>query len=171
MSIDKLYKACEKFQKLAQQKIVLDPKKPNLDFWSKFLRNAIGSYANMFPTPEFAQKVYNAIAAHNKAPAYHGDGELREINAIQQALTEASSKIQQAGLNPIDVLKKLGMQNVNSNILNVLLANLKIMESAKEGVDIKSVGYQHYSLPRAGQAKQEDIIDLDKPEAGNDSGY
>lgn len=171
MSIDKLYKACEKFQKLAEKKIVLDPKKPNIGFWSKFLRNAIASYANMFPNVDFAQRVYDAIAAYHKAPAYSGDGELKEIRAIQQALSEASSRLQQAGLNVVEVLQKLGMQNVNPNIINILLANLKIMEAAREGVDIKSAGYQHYSLPRAGQANPADIIDLDKPDTSTGPGY
>lgn len=161
MKLDELYMACEKFEKLAQQKtapkVVLDPKKSNIEFWSKFLYNAIGSYSYMFSSPKIANDIFKKIAIYNTSPAYGSDKEIREINSIEAALDEASSKLQAAGINPIEALKQKGMQNVNPNILGVIKSNLQVIKEAKDFSK-----YQHYYLPRSGEVHPKDVIDLDE---------
>lgn len=168
MKLDELYQACERFEKLAQQpqarpkakpdpRVVLDPKKSNLNFWSKLLYNAIGSYSLLLSSPAAAQTLFNNIATYRRAPAYGGDKPVRDIDAIHQALKEAEERVRQAGKDPIEILKRQGMQNVNPNILNILRSNLEILSAAQDFSK-----YQHYYLPRPGEAK--DVIELDKEE-------
>jgi len=171
MKISKLLSTCISFEKAAQTagKIVLDPNKSNINFYSKFLYHAVGSYAKLFPTIKAAQTIYNSIANYNSKPAYGiGKSELQKVEEIQGAIIESSSRLRAAGVDPIDALKKMGMQNVHSQTLQILLDNLKLMISAQPNANIQSIGYRHYNLPTAGQIES---IDLDEEPVEPQAGY
>lgn len=164
MKYIKLNEICAQFEKLAQQKkqekkIVLDPNKKNEVFWGNFLLSALHSYMYKFRTPEEARKVFDAIAKYKQAPAYGGPGanELRELGTIEQALKDSEQRLKAAGLNPMEVLKSKGAQNLNPNLINILLNNLQVLQDAQDFTK-----YTHYYLVAPGSAHPNDVIDLDK---------
>lgn len=166
MDIDRLYKNCFLFQRMAQ-KIILDPSKKNLEFWTNFLYNSLGSIAAFLPSPQIAKSVFNAVAKNHASPAYASDNEIKEINTLLTALEEAENKLKQAGVDPISALKNKGMSNLNPNILNVLKQNLKTLQ---DGKDFSK--YQHYYLPRHGEIHPKETIELDElPGDKNNPGY
>lgn len=161
-----LIEGCAKFERLAQQKpekkIVLDPKKKNEDFWGNFLLSAMRSYMYKFPNVQAAKKVFDAVAAYKKAPAYGQDKDFKELNSIDAALQESEERLKSAGLNPIEVLKSKGAQNLNPDIINILRRNLKALIDAEDFSK-----YQHFYLVPPGSAHPKDVIDLDAdPSAG-----
>ncbi len=164
MDLNKLYKACEKFEKLAQQKIVLDPKKKNIDFWSKFLYNAIISYSTFLRSPQVAKSIFDANAQYHQTLATGQDVQLKQTEQLLTSFQEAETKLVAAGVNAVDALKKKGMTNLNPNILNILKVNL---ETLRDAIDFSK--YQHFYLPRPGEPK--DIIELDNYTAENNPGY
>ncbi len=150
--------------KQAQTKpIVLDPKKKNKDFWSKFLFNAVKSYAAFLPSPKDAQRIFEAIKAHKQSPAYNADAELRQLDQILGALEECELKLGELRLDPLEVLKNSGMQNIHPNAINLMKSNL---ETLKAGVNFAN--YQHYYLLSPGEAHPKDVIELD---TNKDAGY
>jgi hypothetical protein len=166
MKYMKLLHACSEFNKGAQQKakqVTIDPKKSNIEFWGKFLHNAIISYAHKFPNQQYAKKVFDAVARYKQAPAYNADTEFKDLTAIDAALEEASEKLRAVGLNPIDVLKSRGMQNVNPEIINILRRNLAVILEVQD-----FSRYQHFYLVAPGSAHPKDLIDLD---ADTSAGY
>lgn len=161
---------CLKFEKLAQQnkqekKIVLDPKKKNEQFWGNFLLSAMRSYMYKFPNEQYAKKVFDNIASYKKAPAYGGPGaaDVKELNAIEAALKESEEHLRSAGLNPIEVLKSKGAQNLNPDIINILRRNVAALLDAQDFSK-----YQHFYLVAPGAAHPKDVIDLD---ADQGAGY
>jgi hypothetical protein len=164
MKFDKILNACSEFEKLAQQtksKIVLDPKKQNVYFWSNFLYNALVSYSDLLRTPQNAKNVFDGIAQYLKAPAYNQGLELKQVEQIATAMQEAEAKLQQAGINPLDALKEAGFTNLNANTLNLLKANLDTLKEAKDFSK-----YQHYYLPRPGMPDPRSVIELDDTDNG-----
>lgn len=158
MKISDLYKACEEFEKRAQQKIQIDPSKKNIDFWSRFLYNTLGSYSQYLRAPQDAKRVFDAVSNHIKSPAYTVDTDAKYVDMLLTSLEEASSKLQQAGVNPIDALKQKGMSNLNPGMLDVLKKNL---ETLRDGKDFSQ--YQHFYLPRHGDVHPKDVIEIDEP--------
>lgn len=146
-SIDNLMDACLKFKKIAQQpvsnkKLVLDPRKSNINFYSNLLFNAIKSYAIFLPTPDKAKLIFDNIAYHKQNQSYNQDQiVINQIDPMMGAIEECQTKLQQSGLNAVDVLKNKGMRNVNPDILNILKTNL---ETLKEGENFSD--YKHYTL-------------------------
>lgn len=168
MKYMKISQLCEQFYKIAQAKgsskqPIINPKQKNEIFWSNFLMNAIKSYALKFTSPKQAKAIFDNIAIYNQSPAYHSNQEARDVDAIDAALKEAAKKLTTAGLDPVTVLKRKGMINVNPNILNILHKNLEIIRAAKD-----FSGYQHYYLQAPGEPKE--VIDLDTP-GDNSAGY
>lgn len=160
MNYVKLVQACNLFSKQAQQtnrKIVLDPKQKNIEFWSNFLYSAIKSYADKFRTPKNAQDTFANVANYLRAPAYASKQELDQLNQIEGALEEAGNKLKSVGMDPVEVLKKKGMTNVNPQILEILKSNLAVLKSGKDFSK-----YQHYYLVMPGAAHPKDVIELDE---------
>lgn len=172
MKLKDLLKACSEFEKLAQQapnnkaKIVLDPKKKNIYFWTNLLYNALVSYSDLLRTPQNAKNIFDSIAQHLKAPAYGRDAELKQIDAILAAIQEAETKLQQSGIDPLESLKQSGFTNLAPNALATIKSNLNTL---REATDFSK--YQHYYLPRPGMPDPRGVIELDEPEENNSPGY
>lgn len=130
-TINNLLRACINFEKLAQKQIILDPNKKNIDFYSKFLYSAILSITNLIPNTEAAQKIFQSIATHRKAPGYGADKDLKQVETCLQALIESENKLRQYRIDPFKVLKTK-MPNANPNVLNVLKSNLEILRDGKD---------------------------------------
>ncbi len=129
-----LGKMASVFERLAQQKakpIILDPKKKNIAFYTNLLEHAIISITTLTPSSAAAKQMFDKIAAYRASPAYGAPKELSDVEACLQALIEAESKLQQAGINPMAALKQR-MPNTNLEVLNVLKTNLRILSEAKD---------------------------------------
>lgn len=158
MNIDKLCRACENFEKLAQQTPRV-PKANDSKFWGRLLHHALQSYAQTLSSPLMAKQAFDACALYHKSPATASSTMMTQLAQIEGALQEGIRRLQALGQDPIAVLTKLGVSNLNPNSLNVMLANLKVLQ---EGVDFNK--YQHYYLPAHGQAKE--VIELDQDTTG-----
>ena len=154
MNIDKLCRACENFEKLAQQPPKV-PKANDSKFWGRLLFHALQSYAQALSSPLMAKQAFEACALYHKSPATASDAVIRQLGQIEAAIQEGSSKLQALGQDPIAVLTKLGVSNLNAESLNVILSNLKVLQ---EGTDFNK--YRHYYLPAHGQPKE--VIELDQ---------
>ena len=160
MKTDKLLKICDNFQKQAQKKLNLNVK--NINQLGKFLYNAIISYANLLRSPQAAQKIFYEIAEYHKAPAIKDKTLFRNVQTLLTMITEMENRLIKTGADPIKVLQKMGMSNVNPNILNILKNNLQTLLSAQDFSQ-----YQHYFLQPKGQPK--DIVEID--EINDKAGY
>ncbi len=166
MNFKTLLHQCAEFAKLADQKIVLDPKKSNIAFWSKFLYNALVSYSQYLRSPQAAKTIFDNIAYYHANSATAPNTDYQQVNTILGAIEEAQNKLRQASVDPISVLQAAGMSNLNPNILDILIKNLQTLLEAKN-----FSSYQHFYLPRPGQPK--DIIELDNQDVPgkNEAGY
>ncbi len=122
-----------KFESLAQKaKIVIDPKKKNIDFYTNLLEHAIQSITTLIPSTTLARGIFDKIVAYKANPSYAGaPKELSEIEACLQALIESENKLQQAGVNAIVALKKR-MPNINPTALTVLKTDLVTIRDGKD---------------------------------------
>lgn len=154
MNIDKLCRACENFEKLAQQTPRV-PKANDSKFWGRLLHHALQSYAQTLTSPLIAKQAFDACALYHKSPATANDAMVKQLGQIEAAIQEGMRRLQALGQDPIAVLTKLGVSNLNPDSLNIMLSNLKVLQ---EGTDFSK--YRHYYLPAHGQAKE--VIELDQ---------
>jgi len=132
---------------------------PNLylkDFLVNFLYKSIQKYASLFPTPQAAKNIAKSIAEYQKAPALSSDKDFREIEKLETSIEECRRRLLEQEINPASALSSKGMQNVNPNIIDILLANLHVI---KTNSDLK--GYQHYYLIVPGNLDPRETIELD----------
>jgi hypothetical protein len=167
MNTPKLSLACETFAKLAQQlNTKMNPaQKKEVDLWSNTLLSAFRGTGTYLYSPAVAKKIFDGIAAYKKAPAYGDASALKTIESLLAALTLSKEKLKGLGLDPAEVLKKKGVQNVSSTSIDILETNLETLRDASN-----FAAYRHYYIGPPGAPKE--IIELDEPEIKRDEpGY
>lgn len=176
---DKLAQASLKFLELSKKalqpqtnaKIRLSPqdlkRKKDIKLWSNTLMAAVRATAGLLNSPNAAKNLFNQIAPFRSHPGAIEPQPLRNIDSIRAALDLSTEKLEQFGINPLDVMRQAGMQNLNNNTLNVLKKNI---QTIFDGKDFSQ--YTHYTLAVPGQPTWKDVIELDDPESDkNNPGY
>lgn len=169
MNTLKLSQACKNFAKSAQVAAPqstkakvnplkkMDPERAKaINLWSNTLFAGVRGTGSIFRTPNIAKKWFDTISAYRKQPGYSLPQEIRELEALHTALDFAEEKLRGLGLDPIEVLKQKGMQNLNANTINVLKNNLATLLA---GQDFSK--YQHYYLIAPGSVHPKDVIEID----------
>lgn len=167
--ISKLYSDCCIFEKISQvkQDYLSTDKLKAINLWSNTLFAGIKGTSTLLSNPQIAKIIFDGIAEQRKSLRSVDQSKLKDVDALLTALELSEQKLKELQIDPLQVLKQKGMQNLNPQIIDVLKSNLKTLS---DGLDFSK--YRHYTLNTAGLAP---YVDLDyqqqKPVSSRDMGY